>query len=224
MRVGKGISLPDARIIYPVQEHVHRAKRPGLLVHLLTIDGYFAAWHLLIRLEQQAAAAASGIVDAVVLTGLHQRRHQLGNLAWREKLAALLPRIGGKHGDHVFIGVPNDVCGAQLAGAQVEAAEILQQVAQGRILFFRLSKVRLRIEVNGPEYIAKLSAVMVLNLAQGNIDLLPDLRIIAVVVKIIKGGLLVQCKPLAAHGPLNAAQISLILPEILLPLLFGNIA
>ena len=72
LRIGERVALPDAGVIHAVEEHVHRAERPGLGVQLLTIDGNLAAGHLFVGLEQQAAAAAGGVVNAVVFLRLDE--------------------------------------------------------------------------------------------------------------------------------------------------------
>ena len=52
----------------------------------------------------------------------------------------------------------------QLTGTQIQTVEILQQVAQGGVLLFGFPKVYLRVEVDGPEYIAQLSTVVFLDI------------------------------------------------------------
>lgn len=224
MRIGEGIALPDPGVIHAMQEHVHGAKRPGLRVEFLAVEGCPATGHLLIRLEQQAAAAAGGVIDAIVFPRLHQRGHQLGNLAGCEEFSALLPGIGGKHGNHVLVGIADDIRRAQLAGAQVEGVKVFQQIAEGRILLPWFAKIHLRVEVDGAEYISQLSAVMVFNLSQRHVDLLTNLRIVAVFIEVIKRGMFVNGKAFAAHGALHAAHVAVILFDVLLTLFLGNIA
>ena len=55
---------------------------------------------------------------------------------------------------HIYIG------GTQLTVTQIQTVEILQQVAQGSFLLFGFPKVYLRVEVDGPEYIAQLSTCL----------------------------------------------------------------
>ena len=143
LRIGERVALPDAGVIHAVEEHVHRAERPSLGVQLLTIDGNLAAGHLFVSFEQQAAASAGGVVDAVVFLRLDERGHQLGNLTRREELAAFFACVGGKVGDHVLIGVADDVCGAELTGTKIEVVEVFQQVAECRVLFLDVAEVNL---------------------------------------------------------------------------------
>ena len=214
LRIGERVALPNAGVIHAVEEHVHRAERPGLGVQLLTIDGNLAAGHLFVGLEQQAAASAGGVVDAVVFPRLDERGHQLGYLAWREELAALFARVGGKVGDHVLIGVSNDVCGAELTGTKIEVVEVFQQVAECRVLFLDVAEVNLGVEVDGAEHVAQLSAVVILDVGKGDVDLLADLCIRAVFVQIIEGGFHVEGEPLPAHGALDAPFVTVVLLHV----------
>ena len=206
-----------------MQEHVHGAKRPGLCIEFLTVEGCLAAGHLLICLEQQAAAATGGVIDAVVFPRLHQRGHQFGNLTGREEFSTLLSGIGGKHGNHVFVGIADDIRRAQLAGAQVKGVKVLQQIAEGRVLLPRFAKIHLRVEVDGAKHVSQFSAVMILDLSQRHVDLLTNLRIVAVFIEVIKRGMFVDGEAFAAHSALHAAHVALILFDVLLTLFLGNV-
>lgn len=195
LRIGERVALPDAGVIHAVEEHVHRAERPSLGVQLLTVDGNLAAGHLLVGFEQQATAAAGGIVNAVIFPRLDERGHQLGNLTRREELAALFACIGGKVGDHILISIADDVCGAELTGTKIEVLEVFQQVAECRVLFFDVAEVNLGVEVDGAEHVAQLSTVVILDVGKGDVDLLADLCIRAVFVQIIEGGFPVEGEP-----------------------------
>ena len=207
-----------------MQEHIHSAESPGLSVELLAIDSDLATGYFLIGFQQQTAAAAGGVVDSIVLLGLHQRGHQLRNLAWREKLPALLSGIRGEHGNHVFIGISDDIGGAQLTGTQIQAIEILQQIPEGGIFLFGFTKINLGVEVDSPKYISQFSAVMFLDMVQCHIDFLAYFSIVPVGIEIVEGGLLVHCKAFPAHGPFHPAHIPVILFDIPFASLFGNIA
>ena len=207
-----------------MQEHIHSAESPGLRVELLAIDSHLATGYFFIGFQQQAAAAAGGIVDSVVLLGLNKRGHQFRDLAWREEFASLLPGIRGEHSNHVLVGISDDIGGTQLTGTQIQTVEILQQVAQGSVLLFWFTEVYLGVEVDSPEYIAQLSAVVFLDVVQCHIDFLADFSIVPVGIEIVEGGLLVHCKAFPAHGPFHPAHIPVILFDIPFASLFGNIA
>ena len=193
-------------------------------IFLLTVDGHFSAGHLLVGLQQQAAAAAGGVIDAVVLLRLHQLGDKFGDLAGGKELPALFARVRGKHGNHIFIGIPNDVGGIQLAGPQIQVVEVLQQVAEGGVFLLRFSKVHLGVEIDSTEHIAQLAAVALFDMVQRYIDLLADLRVIPVVIQVVEGGVCVHGETLPAHGPLYPAHITVILLDVLLPFLPGYIA
>ena len=214
LRIGERVALPNAGVIHAVEEHVHRAERPSLGVQLLTVDGNLAAGHLFVSFEQQAAASAGGVVDAVVFLRLDERGHQLGYLAWREELAAFFACVGGKVGDHVLIGVSDDVRGAELTGTKIQVVEVFQQVAECRVLFLDVAEVNLGVEVDGAEHVAQLSAVVILDVGKGDVDLLADLCIRAVFVQIVEGGFSVKGEPLPAHGALDAPLIAVVLLHV----------
>ena len=107
---------------------------------------------------------------------------------------------------------------------KIQTVEILQQIPKCGILFFGLTKINLRVEIDSPEYVAQLSAVVFLDMVQRYINFLAYFRIIPIGIKIIKGRLLVHRKTLTTHGTLYPAHIAIILLNILLTLLFGNIA
>ena len=207
-----------------MQEHIHSAESPGLSVEFLAIDSHLATGYFFIGFQQQTAAAAGGIVDSVVLLGLNKRGHQFRDLARREELASLLSGIRGEHGNHVLVGISDDIGGTQLTGTQIQTVEILQQVAQGSVLLFGFTKVYLRVEIDGPEYIAQLSAVVFLDVVQCHIDFLADFSVVPVGIEIVESGLLVHCKAFPAHGPFHPAHIPVILFDVLLAPLFRNIA
>ena len=224
LRVGESIALPDTGIVHAVQEHIHGTKRPGLLILFLAIDRRLPAGHLLIRFQQQAAAAAGGIVDAIIFPGLYQRGHQLGDLAGGKELTAFLSGVRGKHGNHVFICVADDIGRTQLTGTQVKGIEVLQQVPQSCVFLLRFAKIHLGVKINGAEHIAQLPAVVFLNVVQRYINSLPDFRIVPVSVKEVKCGLRVHREAFPAHGPFHPANIPIILFDIPFTPLIGNIA
>ena len=207
-----------------MQEHIHSAESPGLSVELLAIDSHLATGYFLIGFQQQAAAAAGGIVDSVVLLGLHQRGHQFRDLAWGKELSTLFSGIRGEHSNHVLVGISDDIGRTQLTGTQIQTVEILQQVAQGSVLLFWFTKIHLGVEIDSPEYIAQLSAVVFFDVVQCHIDFLADFSVVPVGIEIVEGGLLVHCKAFPAHGPFHPAHIPVILFDVLLAPLFRNIA
>ena len=80
------------------------------------------------------------------------------------------------------------------------------------------------VEIDGPEYISQLSAVVFFDVVQCHIDFLADFSVVPVGIEIVEGGLLVHCKAFPAHGPFHPAHIPVILFDIPFAPLFGNIA
>ena len=64
---------------------------------------------------------------------------------------------------------------------------------------------------------------MILDLSQRHVDLLTNLRIVAVFIEVIKRGMFVDGEAFAAHGALHAAHVALILFDVLLTLFLGNV-
>ena len=102
--------------------------------------------------------------------------------------------------------------------------EVLQQVPKGGVLFFYITKVDLRVEIDGTEHIAEFAAVVLLNMRQCYIDLLADFGAVALAVEVIKGGLPIHREPLPAHGTLHTALIAVILGHVPFTLFLGDIA
>ena len=197
-----------------MQKHIHGAKRPSLRIQLLPVDSHLSAGHFLIGFKQKATTAASRVIDTVVLFRPYQPRHQFRDLTWSEILPAFLACIGSKVGDHVFVGIADNVCGTQLAGAEIKIVEILQKIAESRVLFLNVSEIDLRVEINGAEHIAELAAVVLLDTGKCDINLLADFVIVAVFVEKIKARLLIDNEAFAAHGSLNANLVAVILLHV----------
>ena len=101
--------------------------------------------------------------------------------------------------------------------------KVLQQVSECRVLLPWFAKIHLRVEVDGAKHVSQFSAVMILDLPQRHVDLLTNLRIVAVFIEVIKRGMFVDGEAFAAHGALHAAHVAILL-DVLLALFLGNIA
>ena len=102
--------------------------------------------------------------------------------------------------------------------------KVLQQIAQGSILFLHVAKVYLRVKVNRAEHIAEFSAVMLFNMRQCHVDLLANLIVAAILVQEVKRRLPINVEALSAHRTLNASLISAILLRVKRAPLPGHIA
>ena len=145
-------------------------------------------------------------------------------MARREEFAALLAGVRGEIGDHVFICVTDDIGGAQLAGTQIQFMEIFQQIAERGVLLLHVTKIDLRIEVDGTEDVAELAAVVFLDMGQGDVDLLADFMFGPVVIQIIERGFLIDREPLAPHGAFHTLFIATVLLHVLGLFFFRDVA
>ena len=212
MRVGERVARPDVGVVHAVKEHVHFAKRPCLRVVFLSVEMGFAAGDFRVGLQEQSAATAGGVIDTVIFTRLYQRGDEFGNLAGREKFAALLPGVRRELRNHVFVGVADDVGGTELRGTQVKPVKIFQQIAQGGVFGFHVAEIHVGVEVNRPKDVAEFAAVALLNLRQSHVDFLPDGVVVAVRVEVIKRRFRIHF--FAAHGAFHAFRIPVVLPLI----------
>ena len=92
--------------------------------------------------------------------------------------------------------------------------EVFQQIAERRVLFLDIAEVNLGVEVDGAEYVAQFSAVVILDVGKGDVDLLADFIVRAVFVQIVEGGFLVDGEPLPAHGALDAPFVTVVLLHV----------
>ena len=93
--------------------------------------------------------------------------------------------------------------------------EILKQIAENSVLVLSLAEINSGVEVDSTEHVAELLAVVIFDLGKGNIYLLTDLIIGAVVVEIIESGSLSQCETLIAHSTFNTSFVALVFLDIL---------
>ena len=101
--------------------------------------------------------------------------------------------------------------------------KIFQQVAEGRIFLLNITKIYLRIKINGSKNIAQLSAVVFFNVRQGYVNLLTDFIVITLTVKEIKGRFFINRKPFPAHGSLHTAFITVILNHVVFSFFLSDI-
>ena len=100
-------------VIDVVQKHVHAGKVVGGVVDFLPEEAFFddVLVKLFFRLQEQAARAASGVVDFVdFLLPVHrQPRNQFGDALRGEKFAAGFACVGSVVGNQVFVGIAEKV-------------------------------------------------------------------------------------------------------------------
>ena len=106
-----------------MQEQVHLRNRGVLDVLLLSEDlpqAELRILHVVNRLDEHAARAASGIVDTFAGLGIEDAHQQLHHRPWRVELAGLRLGLIREALEQDFVGIAHQVCGivlvAELAG------------------------------------------------------------------------------------------------------------
>ena len=127
VRAGEGVVLPDLRRGAVVEDHVHPGQRGGGVVHFLPVEGEVeagAALGLVVRLEQQRAGAAGGVVDGLAgglgAADADDLGHDAGDFRRRVELPLALARLGGEVPHQVFVGVAEQVVAFGAVAAEVE--------------------------------------------------------------------------------------------------------
>ena len=108
-RLLQGVAKLDLRVQDVVEDQVHLGDGDHRAVAVLAVEHQVAAVapllvHVLAGLDQHAAGAGSGVVDAHALGRLENLHHQAHDLAGRVELAALLAGAVGEVLDQVFVG------------------------------------------------------------------------------------------------------------------------
>lgn len=111
-------------VIDVVQEHVHAGEVVGGVVDFLPEEAFFnnVFVKLFFRLQEQAARAASGVVNFVdFLLPVHrQPRNQFGDALRGEKFAAGFACVGSVVGNQVFVGIAKKVDVVVFKTAEIE--------------------------------------------------------------------------------------------------------
>ena len=109
---GVGMLLPDIRLD-PADGEVHDGEAAGGGIAFLPVDGDVpelaaVAFHELFRLDEHAAGAAGGIVDAPLVGGEHldKAAHHAGGGV---ELPAVLPLRTGEAGEEILIHPPEQI-------------------------------------------------------------------------------------------------------------------
>ena len=133
LRAADGVLLADVGVGDAVQEHVHLADGPGGAVALLAEEREIARVaaalaDVVARLDEHAARAAGGVVDAhagLRLDDLDQRADDVGR---RVELAGLLAGGVGEVLDQVFVGRAEQIGELEVLVAQRDLLEVLDEV------------------------------------------------------------------------------------------------
>ena len=130
VRAAQRVGGPDLGGGAVMQHHVHARQRRRGVVHLLPVNGQVmagAALGQVVRLQQQRARPAGGVVDGLRgRRGLVQPdhlRHHARHLGGRVELALALARLGGEVPHQVFVGVAQQIVAFGAVAAEVQALE-----------------------------------------------------------------------------------------------------
>lgn len=141
LRIAQRVAPANHRIVKSVQKHVHHGQCPGTAIHFLPVEREVIVAHLLAGLNQQGTGAAGRIADACSGLALGQPGQQGRDLGWCKKFSRLFPRLTGKRGDQIHVGISYDVVVFQMRLVQRQFAEVGQQILQTGI--FSLGSPRL---------------------------------------------------------------------------------
>ena len=134
-RLLQGVAKIDLRVQDVVQDQVHLGDGDHCAVAVLAVKHQVAAIapllvHILAGLDQHAAGASGGVVDAHALARLENLDHEPHHLAGRVELAALLACAVGEVFDQVLVGRAQQVGKLEVVVDQHELGlvEVVDQV------------------------------------------------------------------------------------------------
>jgi hypothetical protein len=114
-----------------VQDHVHPRQSGRGVVHLLPVERQVearAAFGLVVRLEQQRAGAAGGVVDGLAgglgVAHADQPGHDARDFRRRVELALALARFRGEVPHQVFVGVAQQVIAVGVVATEVQRRSV----------------------------------------------------------------------------------------------------
>src|SRR5690606_11383438 len=160
-------------------------------------------------LDQERAAAAGGVGDALAWLRVDELGDELADLGGGVELARFLAGAGGEVGDEVLVGVADDVLVADAAGAQVElgVGEVLEQHLQARVSLAGLAEVGFAVEVDVAEDALQLGLVGVLDLLQGLVDELSEVGLVALLLEVVVARALGEDEAFALEAAADALVV-----------------
>lgn len=135
----EGIGVNFAEIVLNAADgEVHLGKTPGGGVGLLPEDGEVLVTAAvcgdeLFGLDEHAAGAAAGVVDAAFVGGEHFDENA-DDGAGRVELAALLALRAGELTEEILVDAAEDIAGAVLAVTETNAAEEVDELTEAGLI------------------------------------------------------------------------------------------
>ena len=133
----EGVAADDLEFLDAVHEHVHAGDGGGDEIDLLAIElegAVFLAGVLELEgaVEEEAAGAAGGIVDALAGLRIHDEGHEADDGAVGVELGGGVAAVVGELLDEVFVGVAELVVG-DVGDAEGVRGEVLEQVDESLV-------------------------------------------------------------------------------------------
>ena len=152
LRAADGVFLPDVGVGDAVQQHVHLADGPGGADLLLAGERQVARVaarlaDVVAGLDQHAARADGGVVDAHARLGLDDLDHGAHHVGRGVELARLLARRVGEVLDQVFVGGAEQVGELEVLVLEGDLLEVLDEVGQGVVVEGALADLAVEVDV-----------------------------------------------------------------------------
>lgn len=133
--VGEGVVVTQVGVEDTMQDHVHLGDGPGAAVVLLARQGHTAPvlavfLHVLLGVDEHAAGAGAGVIDAHAGAGLDQADHHADDATGGVELAALLAGRVGELADQVLVCRAEQVGELEVLVAQPVAVEVVDEGLQ----------------------------------------------------------------------------------------------
>ena len=207
-RAVQGVAPFDARGVLLVQEHVHPREGPGRAVDLLPVEGVVVRTDFVGGADQQRAGPTGRVAYRVARLGCGEPGEQSGNGGRRIEFPGLLAGVRREARDEVEITLADDIFG-NLRRTKVEGrvCEILEEVDEAAVAVLHPSEVGFRVEVDVAENAFELRTVRVLDLLQGDVDQLANIRFSTPFVQIVETRTVGQDEALAFQPATDPALV-----------------
>ncbi len=154
----------------------------------------------------------------------HEPCQGFGNRRRGIKLAGLFTGAGRKSFNQILINITDNVHIAIVVRLEIKCRKIFQQILEAVVALAGLAQVGFAVEIDVAKYIVQFGLIGIFNIFEHRIDRLPDIAVVSVSIKIIKGCFLTDNKALASHGPFDSHLVSTIFFLKLGQFVFSNIA
>ena len=156
------------------------------------------------------------------------RRHQLGQQTRHGgrgvEFPGLLSSVRRETRDKVDVAFADDVLSdPRRAKVKGRLGEILQHILEPAVAILDPTEIGFGIEVDVAEHTFQLGAVGVLDLLQGDVDLLANIGFVPLFVEVVEAGTLRQDEPLALQPAANTRPVTAVLLAVALDVVVPEI-